>query len=117
MECCSIFDGVVKLVSSMALPEVHTDRGDLRVHESLEELSTDLVDYIDEISETSMKERGVFAIVLSGGSLIGSIPRFESITGLCGDVKEASNTLDGKLGGARDGSTLKQQFQMLSFEA
>ncbi|KAI9173553.1 hypothetical protein LWI28_003022 [Acer negundo] len=72
MECCSIFDGVVKLVSSMALPEVHTDRGDLRVHESLEELSTDLVDYIDEISETSMKERGVFAIVLSGGSLIAT---------------------------------------------
>ncbi|KAK1573042.1 hypothetical protein Q3G72_014886 [Acer saccharum] len=41
----------------MALPGVHTDRGDLRVHESLEELGTDLVDYIDEISETSMKER------------------------------------------------------------
>ncbi|KAK4846634.1 hypothetical protein QYF36_020094 [Acer negundo] len=55
----------------MALLGVHTDRGDLRVHESLEELSTDFVDYIDEISETSMKEWGVFAIALSGGSLIG----------------------------------------------
>ncbi|KAI9177224.1 hypothetical protein LWI28_012510 [Acer negundo] len=62
---------IVKLVSSMALLGVHTDRGDLRVHESLEELSTDFVDYIDEISETSMKEWGVFAIALSGGSLIG----------------------------------------------
>ncbi|KAK1565259.1 hypothetical protein Q3G72_022654 [Acer saccharum] len=69
MECCSIFDGVVKLVSNMALLGVHTNRGDLRVHESLE-VSTDLVDYIDEISEASMKERGVFAVALYGGSLI-----------------------------------------------
>ncbi|KAK2636031.1 hypothetical protein Ddye_030823 [Dipteronia dyeriana] len=57
----------------MALPGVHTDRGELRVHESLEELSTDLVDYIAELSEASVKERGVFAIALSGGSLIGLI--------------------------------------------
>ena len=61
-------DRVIKLVSSMALPG---DRGELRVQESLEELSTDLVDYIAELSEASVKERGVFAIALSGGSLIG----------------------------------------------
>ncbi|CAB4295399.1 unnamed protein product [Prunus armeniaca] len=61
---------VVKLVGSMALSGGHKDR-ELRVHESLDELSTDLADYIAELSEASVKERGVFAIALSGGSLIG----------------------------------------------
>lgn len=53
----------------MALSEAHKDR-ELRIHESLDELSTDLADYIAELSEASVKERGVFAIALSGGSLI-----------------------------------------------
>ncbi|XP_052187396.1 probable 6-phosphogluconolactonase 1 [Diospyros lotus] len=55
----------------MALSRAHKERGELRIHESLEELSTDLADYIAELSEVSVKERGVFAIALSGGSLIG----------------------------------------------
>ncbi|EEF50731.1 6-phosphogluconolactonase, putative [Ricinus communis] len=55
----------------MALSEVHKDRGELRIHECLDELGTDLADYIAELSEASVKERGVFAIALSGGSLIG----------------------------------------------
>lgn len=54
----------------MALTWTHKDRGEIRVHENLEELSIDLVDYIAEISEASIKEHGVFCIVLSGGSLI-----------------------------------------------
>ncbi|CAN6727504.1 unnamed protein product [Malus baccata var. baccata] len=54
----------------MALSGVPKDR-ELRIHESLDDLSTDLADYIAEISEASVKERGVFAIALSGGSLIG----------------------------------------------
>ncbi|KAI4368948.1 hypothetical protein MLD38_017447 [Melastoma candidum] len=55
----------------MALSRVvDKDRGELRIHENLEELSTDLADYIAEISETSVKERGVFSVALSGGSLI-----------------------------------------------
>lgn len=54
----------------MALSGVRKDR-ELRVHESLDELSTDLADYIAEISEAAVKERGFFAIALSGGSLIG----------------------------------------------
>lgn len=49
---------------------VGQDRGELRIHENLEELSTDLADYIAEISETSVKERGAFSVALSGGSLI-----------------------------------------------
>lgn len=46
------------------------DRGEVRIHESLDDLSTDLADYIAELSEISIKERGVFAVALSGGSLI-----------------------------------------------
>ncbi|KAJ9563855.1 hypothetical protein OSB04_009015 [Centaurea solstitialis] len=49
------------------------DRGEVRIHESLDELSTDLVDYIAELSEISVKDRGVFAIALSGGSVISLI--------------------------------------------
>lgn len=55
----------------MAFSGVHRDRGELRIHESVVELSTDLADYIADLSEASVKERGVFAIALSGGSLIG----------------------------------------------
>lgn len=54
----------------MAHSWVHKDRGELRIYENLNELSTDLADYIAELSEVSVKERGVFAIALSGGSLI-----------------------------------------------
>ncbi|CAF2050936.1 hypothetical protein HID58_036563 [Brassica napus] len=54
----------------MALTWTHKDTGEIRVHENLEELSIDLVDYIAEISEASIKEHGVFCIALSGGSLI-----------------------------------------------
>lgn len=54
----------------MALLESKKDRGEVRIHESLDELSTDLADYIAELSEISIKERGVFAVALSGGSLI-----------------------------------------------
>ncbi|XP_021756606.1 probable 6-phosphogluconolactonase 2 [Chenopodium quinoa] len=55
----------------MAFPRVQTSRGELRIHESLDDLSTDLVEYISELSDASVKERGVFTIALSGGSLIG----------------------------------------------
>ena len=58
-------------VQSMALSGGQKTRGDIRIHESLDELRTGLADYIAEISEASVKERGVFAIALSGGSLIG----------------------------------------------
>ncbi|KAF8365232.1 hypothetical protein HHK36_032757 [Tetracentron sinense] len=54
----------------MALYANHNNRGDLRIHDSLDELATDLADYIAELSELYMKERGVFAIALTGGSLI-----------------------------------------------
>ena len=58
-----------KVVGSMASVGAHKDK-ELRIHESFDELGTDLADYIADLSETSVKERGVFAVALSGGSLI-----------------------------------------------
>ncbi|KAL9225872.1 hypothetical protein vseg_001749 [Gypsophila vaccaria] len=55
----------------MSFPRVQTCRGEIRIHENLDDLSTDLVEYVSEISDASVKERGVFTIALSGGSLIG----------------------------------------------
>lgn len=62
----------------MSIFGANKDRGELRIHESLDELSTDLADYIAELSEISVKERRVFAIALSGGSLISLMKK------LCG---------------------------------
>lgn len=45
-------------------------KSDLKVFESLDELATDLAEYIAQLSEISVKERGYFTIALSGGSLI-----------------------------------------------
>lgn len=56
--------------SSMALTWTHKDRGEIRVHENTEELSTGVVDIIAEISEASILKHGAFCIVLSGGSLV-----------------------------------------------
>lgn len=55
----------------MAVSGGQKNRGELRIHESLDELKTDLADYIAELSDAAVKERGFFAIALSGGSLIG----------------------------------------------
>uniref|UniRef100_A0A7N0UDC7 Probable 6-phosphogluconolactonase n=1 Tax=Kalanchoe fedtschenkoi TaxID=63787 RepID=A0A7N0UDC7_KALFE len=57
----------------MAMSWKHGERGEVRVFEDKEELSTNLVDYIADLSEAAVKERGVFAVALSGGSLIGLI--------------------------------------------
>lgn len=54
----------------MALSWANKDGREVRIYEYLDELSTDLADYIAELSEASVKERGVFAVALSGGSLI-----------------------------------------------
>ncbi|KAE8730016.1 putative serine/threonine protein kinase [Hibiscus syriacus] len=54
----------------MAVSEVYNDRGELRILEDLDELRTDLADYIADLSDAAVKERGVFATALSGGSLI-----------------------------------------------
>lgn len=43
---------------------------EIRVFESPDEISTDLAEYISQVSEISVKERGYFAIALSGGPLV-----------------------------------------------
>ncbi|XP_020080889.1 probable 6-phosphogluconolactonase 2 [Ananas comosus] len=45
-------------------------KGELRIFESSVELATDLAEYVAQLSEISVKERGCFTIALSGGSLI-----------------------------------------------
>lgn len=54
----------------MALYGAKKDGREMKIYENTDELCTDLADYIAELSEVSVKERGVFAIALSGGSLI-----------------------------------------------
>ncbi|PIA63108.1 hypothetical protein AQUCO_00200851v1 [Aquilegia coerulea] len=54
----------------MALLKRTKDRGDLRIRDNVDDLGIELAEYIAELSEASVKERGVFAIALSGGSLI-----------------------------------------------
>jgi 6-phosphogluconolactonase len=48
---------------------------ELRVFEFSDELATDLVEYVAQLSEISVKERGCFTIALSGGSII-SVMRY-----------------------------------------
>ncbi|XP_072997892.1 probable 6-phosphogluconolactonase 2 [Typha latifolia] len=43
---------------------------ELRIFESSDELATDLAEYISQLSEISVKDRGCFTIALSGRSLI-----------------------------------------------
>ncbi|KAH0463851.1 hypothetical protein IEQ34_006637 [Dendrobium chrysotoxum] len=43
---------------------------ELRIFESLDDLATDLAEYIAQLSEVSVRERGFFTIALTGGSLI-----------------------------------------------
>ncbi|GKD77342.1 probable 6-phosphogluconolactonase 1, partial [Tanacetum coccineum] len=54
----------------MALEVLNKDNKEVRVYENSEELSTQLADYIEGLSDVSIKERGVFTVALSGGSVI-----------------------------------------------
>lgn len=42
----------------------------LRIFDSLDDLATDLAEYIAQLSDVSVRERGFFTIALTGGSLI-----------------------------------------------
>lgn len=66
----------------MAYSGAKEDGREVKIYEYLDELSTDLAEYISELSEASVKERGVFAIALSGGSLI-SLIRYVSTLSIC----------------------------------
>lgn len=68
---CTVELSSVYALLRMALFGARQVREGLRIHECLDELSTDLAEYVAQLSELSVKERGAFAIALSGGSLIG----------------------------------------------
>ncbi|KZV22424.1 putative 6-phosphogluconolactonase 1 [Dorcoceras hygrometricum] len=54
----------------MAVYVAKRDAMELRVHENVDVLSTNLADYISELSEASIKERGAFTLALSGASIV-----------------------------------------------
>ncbi|GJS93363.1 probable 6-phosphogluconolactonase 1 [Tanacetum coccineum] len=54
----------------MALEILNKDKKEVRVYENSVELSTELADYMEGLSDVSIKERGVFCVALSGGSVI-----------------------------------------------
>lgn len=84
--CCfclcrgAVFYSIV--VRSMALSGAKKDGRELKIYENTDELGTDLADYIAELSEASVKERGAFAIALSGGSLI-NLMGYNNIVSSC----------------------------------
>ncbi|XP_068643997.1 probable 6-phosphogluconolactonase 1, partial [Aristolochia californica] len=51
----------------------------LRVFDSEEELATGLADYVAHLSEAAVKERGAFAVALSGGSLIKHLGKLTGV--------------------------------------
>nr|CAD1837971.1 unnamed protein product [Ananas comosus var. bracteatus] len=58
----------------MAAASVETrEKSELRIFENLDDLATDLAEYISQLSEISVRERGSFTIALSGGPLVGLI--------------------------------------------
>ncbi|KAG8099416.1 hypothetical protein GUJ93_ZPchr0013g35054 [Zizania palustris] len=56
-----------KEISALYEPKRNNE---IRIFESSDDMSTDLAEYISQVSEISVKERGYFAIALSGGPLV-----------------------------------------------
>lgn len=48
-------------------------RGDVRIYSCIDDLTTELAEYISDLSEKSVKERGCFSVALSGRSTINLI--------------------------------------------
>uniref|UniRef100_A0A0D6R4W3 6-phosphogluconolactonase n=2 Tax=Araucaria cunninghamii TaxID=56994 RepID=A0A0D6R4W3_ARACU len=59
----------VSMGDSLALK----DKGDLRVFENGNDLAASLAEYVAGLSESAIKERGAFSVLLSGGSLINAL--------------------------------------------
>lgn len=49
--------------------EIKREDEKVRVFDSSEELSSDLADYVFQVGESAVKERGSFSLVLSGGDI------------------------------------------------
>lgn len=61
---------MVRSMAGMASYVEYRNERELKVFESTDELATDLAEYISQLSENSVKERGFFTVALSGGPLI-----------------------------------------------
>lgn len=55
----------------MAFSGAEKEGRKVRIYENLDDLRIDLAEYVAELSDAAVKERGTFSIALSGGSLIG----------------------------------------------
>lgn len=58
-------------MTRMAFSGAEKEGRELRIYEDSDDLRIDLAEYVAELSEAAVKERGTFSIALSGGSLIG----------------------------------------------
>nr|XP_051214755.1 probable 6-phosphogluconolactonase 2 isoform X1 [Lolium perenne]XP_051214756.1 probable 6-phosphogluconolactonase 2 isoform X1 [Lolium perenne] len=54
----------------MVAPYEPKKNSEIRIFESSDDMATDLAEYISQVSEISVKERGYFTIALSGGYLV-----------------------------------------------
>ncbi|KAL2226111.1 UNVERIFIED_CONTAM: putative 6-phosphogluconolactonase 2 [Sesamum indicum] len=81
----------------MALYRLEKDGRELRIHENADELRSNLAEYIADLSEASIKERGTFAVALSGGSLItlmGYVIKFALSLMFSGDLLLSLNNFE-----------------------
>ncbi|KAM0863596.1 hypothetical protein ACQ4PT_044501 [Festuca glaucescens] len=60
----------MEMEMEMATPYEPKKNSEIRIFESTDDMATDLAEYISQVSEISVKERGYFAIALSGGYLV-----------------------------------------------
>ncbi|XP_074340514.1 putative 6-phosphogluconolactonase 1 isoform X1 [Apium graveolens] len=59
----------------MAFSGAEKEGKEVKIYENLDDLKIDLAEYVAELSEAAVKERGTFSVALSGGSLIGLMGR------------------------------------------
>ncbi|KAK4763732.1 hypothetical protein SAY87_013170 [Trapa incisa] len=89
---CKAYQVLVRGV--MAVSGIDPKRiADLRIHETLDDLRTDLAEYIAELSEVTVKERGIFSLALSGGCIIHLMGHMHSINGNLSS-EEAANEFE-----------------------
>ena len=63
----------------MSSRRVRENMREVRINYSSFELSTNLAEYIAELSESSIKEHGTFAVAISGGSLISLMRYYDFV--------------------------------------
>ncbi|MQL72921.1 hypothetical protein Taro_005273 [Colocasia esculenta] len=80
LNCCDVLrEGGTSMTSTVlqkiVVPGWPEDKRQLKIYETSDDLTTDFADYVAQLSEQTVKERGVFAVAFSGGSLISVMGR------------------------------------------